>query len=84
MVVIRIKTLKMLFTMEKCRFVIDELGFDDCLMHKDPDFPKKLKESCPDKIDVYFENVGGRVFETAQGDHGCDANGRRWIRSIFS
>ena len=51
-------------TIEKCRFVIDELGFDDCLMHKEPDFPEKLKKACPDKIDVYFENVGGKVFET--------------------
>ena len=40
-----------------------ELGFDDCLDHRDPDLAAKLKEACPKGIDVYFENVGGAVFE---------------------
>ena len=40
-----------------------ELGFDDCLDHRDPQFAAKLKEACPKGIDVYFENVGGAVFE---------------------
>lgn len=44
---------------EKCRFVVDELGFDACLDRHDPDFPKKLREAVPAGIDVYFENVGG-------------------------
>jgi len=50
---------------EKCRFVIDELGFDDCINHTDPDFEEKLRDACPDGIDVYFENVGGPVFKAA-------------------
>jgi NADPH-dependent curcumin reductase CurA len=48
---------------EKCDYVKGELGFDDCLDHRDPDLAAKLKEACPKGIDVYFENVGGAVFE---------------------
>jgi hypothetical protein len=48
---------------EKCRFVVDELGFDDCINHRDPDFKEQLQKACPDGIDVYFENVGGPVFK---------------------
>ncbi len=40
-----------------------ELGFDACLDHRDPDLAAKLKDACPKGIDVYFENVGGAVFE---------------------
>jgi NADPH-dependent curcumin reductase CurA len=48
---------------EKCAFVTDELGFDACLNHRDPDFPAALAAACPDGIDIYWENVGGAVFE---------------------
>jgi NADPH-dependent curcumin reductase CurA len=48
---------------DKCRYVKEELGFDDCVDHRDPDFAAKLKAACPKGIDVYFENVGGAVFE---------------------
>lgn len=48
---------------EKCDYVKNELGFDECLDHRDPDLAAKLKEACPKGIDVYFENVGGKVFE---------------------
>jgi NADPH-dependent curcumin reductase CurA len=48
---------------DKCRFVTDELGFDACVSHLSPDFPEDLRAACPDGVDVYFENVGGRVFE---------------------
>jgi NADPH-dependent curcumin reductase len=48
----------------KCDFVAGELGFDACLDHHAPDFPDQLRAACPDGIDVYWENVGGRVFET--------------------
>jgi len=48
---------------EKCKFVVDELGFDACIDHHDEDFAEKLKKACPDGIDVYWENVGGQVFE---------------------
>ena len=46
---------------EKCAHIVDTLGFDACIDHKAPDFAAQLKEACPDGIDVYFENVGGKV-----------------------
>jgi NADPH-dependent curcumin reductase len=48
---------------DKCDYVKRELGFDDCLDHRDPSLAAKLKDACPKGIDVYFENVGGAVFE---------------------
>jgi NADPH-dependent curcumin reductase len=48
---------------DKCDYVRRELGFDACLDHRDPDLAAKLKDACPKGIDVYFENVGGAVFE---------------------
>lgn len=47
----------------KCRYVKEELGFDECLDRRQADFADKLKAACPAGIDVYFENVGGQVFE---------------------
>jgi NADPH-dependent curcumin reductase len=48
---------------DKCRYVTKELGFDDCIDHRAPDFAARLAAACPKGIDVYFENVGGAVFE---------------------
>lgn len=48
---------------EKCAYVKDELGFDDCIDYKAEGFEEKLKTACPDGVDVYFENVGGKVSE---------------------
>ncbi|HEU4773440.1 MAG TPA: NADP-dependent oxidoreductase [Lysobacter sp.] len=48
---------------EKCRYVVDELGFDACIDHRAPDFAQQLEAACTDGIDVYFENVGGAVFD---------------------
>jgi NADPH-dependent curcumin reductase CurA len=48
---------------DKCAHVTGELGFDACLDHHAPDFAEALRAACPDGIDVYWENVGGRVFE---------------------
>jgi hypothetical protein len=48
---------------KKCRYVQDELGFDDCVDYRAPDFPARLQSACPKGIDVYFENVGGPVFD---------------------
>ena len=47
----------------KCDFVIDELGFDACLDHHASDFADQLRAACPKGVDVYWENVGGRVFD---------------------
>ena len=48
---------------EKCRFVVEELRFDACVSHLSPTFAEDLKAACPDGVDVYFENVGGAVFD---------------------
>ncbi|MAL98766.1 MAG: NADP-dependent oxidoreductase [Alteromonadaceae bacterium] len=46
---------------DKCAYVTDELGFDAAVNYKSEDFRDRLAEACPDGIDVYFENVGGKV-----------------------
>ena len=52
---------------DKCKYVVDELGFDACIdyrEHKDAaSLSKALKQACPDGIDGYFENVGGMVLD---------------------
>lgn len=48
---------------EKCDFAVNELGFDICIDHKADDFAEQLKAACPDGIDIYYENVGGHVFD---------------------
>jgi hypothetical protein len=48
---------------QKCRFVKEELGFVDCLDHREPDLAGRLQAACPKGIDIYFENVGGVVFD---------------------
>ena len=48
---------------EKCRYVVDELGFDFCLDHHSDDLPAQLASACHKGIDVYFESVGGAVFD---------------------
>ena len=48
---------------EKCAYVKDELRFDAAIDHRDPDFAAKLAAACPNGIDVYFENVGGAVWQ---------------------
>ncbi len=48
---------------KKCQFVVDELGFDACVSHLDANLSDMLASACPDGCDVYFENVGGKVFE---------------------
>lgn len=48
---------------EKCSYAVRELGFDACIDHKAPDFAEQLTDACPDGIDIYFENVGGKVLD---------------------
>jgi len=48
---------------QKCTYVSGELGFDACVSHLAPDLPQQLAAACPDGCDVYFENVGGAVFD---------------------
>ena len=48
---------------EKCRHAVEVLGFDKCIDHHADDFAQQLADACPDGIDVYYENVGGKVFD---------------------
>ncbi|HBE9092202.1 NADP-dependent oxidoreductase [Serratia fonticola] len=48
---------------EKCRYVVEELGFDACIDHHSADFAAQLAAACPQGIDIYYENVGGAVFD---------------------
>jgi len=64
--VARIKGLKVVGVAggaDKCRYVVDELGFDACIDHKSADFAEQLAQACGAGIDIYFENVGGKVFD---------------------
>jgi NADPH-dependent curcumin reductase CurA len=61
-------------TDEKCAWVVDELGFDGCINHRTDDLAARLKELCPDRVDVYFDNVGGRVLDAVLG--GLNMHGR--------
>ena len=49
---------------DKCRFVVEELGFDACIDRRSADLAQQLAAACPKGIDVYFESVGGAVFDT--------------------
>ena len=48
---------------EKCQYAVEQLGFDFCIDHKSADLAEQLANVCVDGIDVYFENVGGKVFD---------------------
>ncbi len=47
----------------KCRYATEELGFDACVDHRGPSIDARLKAACPNGINVYWENVGGPIFE---------------------
>jgi NADPH-dependent curcumin reductase CurA len=50
---------------EKCRWVVEELGFDAALDYKAAGFADQLREACPSGLDVFFDNVGGAVLDAA-------------------
>jgi NADPH-dependent curcumin reductase CurA len=50
---------------EKCRWLTEELGFDAAIDYKSESVLEGLKRHCPDGIDVYFENVGGKILDAA-------------------
>ena len=45
----------------KCAYVVEQLGYDSCLDHREPDLGERLDAACPNGVDVDFENVGGEV-----------------------
>ena len=50
---------------EKCKYVVDELGFDACIDYKNENVASRFKEECPKGIDIYFDNVGGDILDIA-------------------
>ncbi|MBP6017855.1 MAG: NADP-dependent oxidoreductase [Burkholderiaceae bacterium] len=48
---------------DKCNYVVRQLGFDACIDHRSADFAQQLARACPQGIDIYYENVGGAVFD---------------------
>ena len=48
---------------DKCRYVVETLGLDECIDYRDPAFAANLKAAVPNGVDIYFENVGGSVFD---------------------
>ncbi len=52
---------------EKCKYIVEELGFDGAIDYKNEDVKQRLKEECPKCMDVYFDNVGGEILDIALG-----------------
>ena len=53
-------------TDEKCQWVVDELGFDDCINYRTTgDMEAAIREKCPEGVDFYFDNVGGEILDAA-------------------
>jgi NADPH-dependent curcumin reductase CurA len=52
---------------EKCAWLTDELGFDASIDYKSQDVSARLRETCPDGIDVFYDNVGGEILDAALG-----------------
>jgi NADPH-dependent curcumin reductase CurA len=48
---------------DKCKYLVDELGFDGAIDYKSEDLKKSLKQHCPKGVDVYFDNVGGEILD---------------------
>ena len=59
---------------EKCRHIVEELGFDAAIDYKSENVLRALREHCPNGIDVYFDNVGGEILDAALA---CLARGAR-------
>jgi NADPH-dependent curcumin reductase CurA len=50
---------------DKCKYVVETLGFDACIDYKNEDVSKSLRKAAPKGIDVYFDNVGGEILDIA-------------------
>lgn len=67
---------------DKCRAVVEELGFDACVDYKAATFNEDLAAACPDGVDVYFDNVGGDILDAALAR--MNLNGRIAICGLIS
>ena len=50
---------------KKCNYVINELGFDGCIDYKNESVSRSIFKECPEGVDVYFDNVGGNILDSA-------------------
>ncbi len=50
---------------EKCRYIVEELGFDGAIDYKDDKLDEDLRRECPEGIHIYFDNVGGVILDAA-------------------
>ena len=60
-------------TDEKCAWLVDDLGVDGAINHRTDDLPAKLRELCPKRIDVFFDNTGGPILDAVLGRLGDHA-----------
>jgi NADPH-dependent curcumin reductase CurA len=52
---------------EKCAYIVDELGFDEAIDYKNEHVSARLRDACPDGVDLYFDNVGGSILNDCLG-----------------
>ena len=52
---------------EKCRYLVEELGFNAAIDYKNENIKTGIKKNCPEGVDVYFDNVGGEILDAALG-----------------
>jgi len=50
---------------EKCKYVVEELGFDACIDYRNEKVSRGIREHCPEGVDIYFDNVGGEILDDA-------------------
>ena len=54
-------------TDEKCAWLLDDLGVDGAINHRTDDIPARLRELCPKRVDVFFDNTGGPILDAVLG-----------------
>ncbi len=67
---------------EKCAYIVDELGFDEAIDYKNEKVAARLRETCPDGIDLYFDNVGGSILNDCLAQPGDARPGRAVRRDL--